>query len=81
MSREDCLCLRPKRSNRGSLQVGRALACVIAGATLLPWAALQARADQITRGPYLQLTFALPRGAYATNVTREICKSSSAPCE
>ena len=55
MSREDCLCLRTKGSNRGSLQVGRALVCVIAGGTLLLWAASQARGDQITRGPYLQL--------------------------
>lgn len=27
------------------------------------------------RGPYLQLSFALPPGAYATNVIREICKN------
>jgi tRNA pseudouridine13 synthase len=27
------------------------------------------------RGPYLELNFALPPGAYATSVTREICKS------
>lgn len=27
------------------------------------------------RGPYLQLSFALPPGAYATGVTREICKT------
>jgi tRNA pseudouridine13 synthase len=26
------------------------------------------------RGPYLELTFTLPPGAYATNVAREICK-------
>ncbi len=27
------------------------------------------------RGPYLRLSFALPPGAYATNVTREVCKT------
>ncbi len=34
------------------------------------------------RGPYLGLTFDLPPGAYATGVTREICKNSgdSATC-
>ncbi len=26
------------------------------------------------RGPYLRLSFSLPKGAYATNVTREVCK-------
>ena len=30
------------------------------------------------RGPYLSLSFELPPGAYATNVTREVCKSHPA---
>jgi tRNA pseudouridine13 synthase len=47
----------------------------------VPITAPETQAGDDDRGPYLQLTFALPRGAYATNVTREICKSSTAPCE
>jgi tRNA pseudouridine13 synthase len=36
-------------------------------------AALQPGSDD--RGPYLQISFILPAGAYATNVTRELCKT------
>ncbi len=36
-------------------------------------------AGQDERGPYLRLSFALPPGAYATNVTREVCKAPSPP--
>lgn len=35
-------------------------------------AGIEAGTDE--RGPYVELTFALPAGAYATNVTSEICK-------
>ena len=34
--------------------------------------------DKDERGPYLELQFMLPAGAYATNVTREITKRASA---
>lgn len=34
-------------------------------------------AGQDDRGPFLHLSFALPPGAYATNVTREICKTDA----
>ncbi|MEK6800008.1 MAG: tRNA pseudouridine(13) synthase TruD [Planctomycetota bacterium] len=37
-------------------------------------ATIDARTDD--RGPVLQISFSLPAGAYATNVAREICKST-----
>lgn len=37
----------------------------------------QVDADKDERGPYLELQFMLPAGAYATNVTREVTKRAS----
>ncbi len=37
------------------------------------------RRGEDTRGSYLMLSFCLPPGAYATNVTREICKNEVPP--
>ncbi len=41
----------------------------------IPLGAAQVESGEDENGPYLSLAFELPAGAYATNVTREVCKS------